>query len=694
MVTSTTSLRGRSSDETEPVARVEPPSSAAGLPHLRPLDGLRGLAVARVVAYHLAPSAVPGGFLGVDVFFVLSGFLITSLLIDEVGGSGRISLWRFYLRRIRRLAPALVVVLAALALYAATLATRGELGRLRLHGLWTLGYLANWRFIADGTTYTDMVAGASPLRHTWSLAIEEQFYVVFPVIVVVAGAAVSWRTGALRRALVIVAVLGSAASVAAMVALYDSSDPSRSYYGTDTRAHALLVGVALGALLVGRPPVRGTAAWVARWAALVGVVFLAVSVAVAHETSAWLYRGGFLAVALATAAIVASIGSSRTVQVVLSWRPLVGLGLISYGVYLWHWPLIVILDEERTGLAGVELAGARIAATLALSLLSYRLVEQPIRRGALGRRFGRGAIAAAPLAALGVVVALLWCTTAADAVPNSAAFVPRRTSRVVPAAAESHGTPAPSPTPVTVPPVARPHRVLMVGDSVAHTLAGGTVGDFPDFVRWSPAQSPFDPSRTTLWSAARPACSYLPGKVGSKAHGGAARAGDLGHFCGDWRTDIDRDVTGHDSEMMLVALENDVSDRYVGKRFVAFDSVEYQAMLSTFLDELRTIAARHGTTFVLLALPPRSGRFSAPDDTNGWRETRLAALERAYAAGHPEVRLLDLGTQICPAGDCAHPVAGFRASWRYDGEHYDGDGARWVAAWLSDRFDELDPSGR
>ena len=647
---------------TQAVARSAPP-----FPHLRPLDGLRGIAVALVVAYHLAPGTFPGGFLGVDVFFVLSGFLITSLLVGEAGTDGGIALGRFYLRRLRRLAPALLLVLAAIALYAAVWATPGELGRLRVQSLWTLGYLANWRFIVDGTTYTDLVAGASPLRHAWSLAIEEQFYVVFPFVVLAVGALVRWRNDALRRGLVLVAGVGALASVIAMAVLYDPTNPSRAYFGTDTRAHGLLVGVALGAMVVGRPPRQGLGARIAVIAGALGSVVLVLAVALAHETSPWLYHGGFLLVSLGVAGIIAALGRAQWLVVPLSWKPLVGLGLISYGVYLWHWPIIVIFDEQRTGLDGVALAAFRIGLTLAVSLLSSKFVEQPIRHGALRRHLGRAALLLVPVGVAALALVLVWSTS--GTVPSTdAAF-----------------------TGPSAPTVAEPHRVLIAGDSVAHTIAGGAVGDFPHFTPWAPAQSPFDPARVQLWSVARPACSFLPGKVGSKS-AGAGAAADLGQFCGDWRADTDQALTDHASQVLVVALANDDADRYQGKHLVEFGSDEYQTMLTSFLDELHGLADRHGATLALVALPPHTGRFAGPDDKGGWRELQLGQLERDYASAHPGVQWLDLSSQICPGGDCDHPAAGFQPSWRYDGEHYDGNGARWVAAWLSDQLDQLDPT--
>ena len=143
---------------------------------------------------------------------------------------------------------------------------------------------------------------------------------------------------------------------------------------------------------------------------------------------------------------------------------------------------------------------------------------------------------------------------------------------------------------------------------------------------------------------------------------------------------------------MLVGLANDDADRYDGKHLIEFGSDEYQTLLTGFLDELRGIAGRHGATLTLIALPPKSGRFVGPDDQGGWRELQFAQLQKTYAATHAGVQWLDLSDQICPAGDCDHPAAGFEPSWRYDGEHYDGNGARWVAAWLADQLDQLDPT--
>lgn len=644
------------------------------LPHLRALDGLRGVAVALVVAYHLAPDLVPGGFLGVDVFFVLSGFLITSLLVEEVRTTGRVALRDFWVRRVRRLAPALLLLVAGLAAYAQLWAAPGELPRLRAHSLWTLGYLANWKLILDGTTYTDLVVGESPLRHAWSLAIEEQFYVLFP-LVVWALARLAGSPTRLRQALVVLGAAGAVASAAWMVVVWgDGRDPSRGYFGTDTRAQSLLAGVVLGAVLVGRPPREGNGARAAALLALPAAAFLVGAVLTAEELDAWLQHGGFLLVALAVAALIAAMERAAWLRRPLSLRPLVGLGTISYGVYLWHWPVVVLVDEARTGRTGVALAALRLALTLAAALLSHRLVERPIRRGALGRTLGRWAVPVAPAATALAAVAVL-ATTAVSAPP--------RTSSVLAATTPAGADGPAAPTPAVQPPGGEepPLRLVIVGDSVAHTLAGGTVGESLDFEPWSPEQSSADPTRAELWSVARPACSYLPGGIVIDGRGA-----DFSSFCDGWEEDLEAVLGAWPGATVVVALSNDASDRDLGGRIVPLGSPEHDRYLTELLDGIRARTEAADGELVLLALPPRTGRAARPEDRDGRRDRLMRAALQRYVEDHPEVRLLDLFDVICPDGDCGRPPAGFDPAWRYDGLHYEAEGARWVVAWLVARL--------
>src|SRR5688572_5742181 len=228
-------------------ARDEP--AGAAWSHVPALDGVRGVAVIVVLLFHGGVSWAKGGFLGVDAFFVLSGLLITSLLLDESRRTGAVDLARFWSRRARRLLPALLLVVAAAALYGAVLAPRGSLAGLRRDAIATLFYVANWRYIQAGADYFEATAAPSVLRHTWSLAIEEQFYLVWPLVV--------WGLARLRTALHVsvgvVAAVGTLLSAAAMWLLFEpgGGGESRAYFGTDTRVQVVLTGAVLAAVLAG-----------------------------------------------------------------------------------------------------------------------------------------------------------------------------------------------------------------------------------------------------------------------------------------------------------------------------------------------------------------------------------------------------------------------------------------------------------
>ena len=219
------------------------------IPYQPALDGLRGAAVAAVLLFH--GGHLTGGYLGVDAFFVLSGYLITSLLVEELATTGTVSLLGFWGRRLRRLLPALLLVLLAVAAYAAVVAPADQLAAIRGDALATLGYVANWRQVFTGNDYFALFASPSPLQHTWSLAIEEQFYLVWPLVMLALNRRRSARAVA-RRTLALSLVL-AAASFVTMLALADPADNTRVYYGTDTRAASILIGAALAAWVAMRP---------------------------------------------------------------------------------------------------------------------------------------------------------------------------------------------------------------------------------------------------------------------------------------------------------------------------------------------------------------------------------------------------------------------------------------------------------
>jgi peptidoglycan/LPS O-acetylase OafA/YrhL len=354
---------------------------------LRGLDGLRALAVAAVVVYHLGLGWLPGGFLGVEIFVVISGYLIPALLLDEWRERGSISLPSFWGRRARRLLPALFLLLLA-TLAVATVGFPGEVARLRSDAAAATVYVTNWYLIVGQQPYFETVGRTSPLIHLWSLAIEEQFYLLWPIVL---GAVliVLGRIGAFG-----VAALGAAASVVATFRLYGpGADPSRGSSGTDTRAAGLLAGALLAIVFVPRPSPYGNRSSALRrlLADVVGIAALgAVCAAFAlfDETDPLLFQGGMVGLDVATVALIAAVvaPAGRLVPGVLETPPLRWLGTRSYSVYLWHWPIFGFtrpgLDVPLEGAANVAL---RLGLTVVLAELSYRVVEEPIRHGALGR---------------------------------------------------------------------------------------------------------------------------------------------------------------------------------------------------------------------------------------------------------------------------------------------------------------------
>src|SRR6516162_1784338 len=454
--------------------------------HLPALNGLRGVAVAGVVAYHLQLSWASGGYLGVDLFFVLSGFLITTLLLEEWVGTSRVDLVAFWGRRARRLLPALFLVVAALALYLVVNAHFGgagangliDLSGLRGEALGTLLYVNNWHLIYAHQSYFAQFSAPSPLQHTWSLAIEEQFYPVWPLLVLLllrVGRR-AWRGAGM--VLTVALGLGSGLLMALLFHPGAGVDPTRVYFGTDTRLFDLMAGAALafGAAARRQPhrQVRRGLHVAGPVAAAVLAVFWVRAGTPSGLPTNFMFEGGFLICAALAAVVVAD---ARLVEPgrfgrALAWKPLHFIGTISYGVYLWHWPVIVYLTGTRTGLSGWSLDLARIAATLALSTASYYLVERPVRRA---RLHGWVKYWGAPLAGVLSAVLIVVATFPAVADPAAAARtakpppVPQGTA--IPGAGGFAGQ---QPIALAAPPsAANPLQVMVLGDSVMQDASLG-----------------------------------------------------------------------------------------------------------------------------------------------------------------------------------------------------------------------------
>ncbi|KMZ44206.1 MULTISPECIES: acyltransferase family protein [Bacillales] len=349
------------------------------------LDGLRALAVFAVIIYHLNVGWAPGGLLGVGVFFVLSGYLITDILIAQWKRDGKIDWKDFWLRRGRRLMPALLVTITVVMAWI-TLLDRSQLAPLRGEVLSTLLYINNWWRIFHEVSYFSSFDPPSPFGHFWSLAVEEQFYLLWPLLLVI-GLYFSprrWRLLGLTLALALVSAL-------AMALLYEpGTDPSRVYYGTDTRAFALLIGAALAMIW----PSRNLSLKAAPQARLLidcvgaaGLVTIVVMIWLTDQYDIFLYRGGFVLLSVATAVVVAALAHpvSRLGKV-LGWKPLRWLGVRSYGIYLWHYPVIVLTSPvvNTDGTSTVR-SILQVIASIVLAALSWRFIEEPIRNGGLGK---------------------------------------------------------------------------------------------------------------------------------------------------------------------------------------------------------------------------------------------------------------------------------------------------------------------
>ncbi len=517
------------------------------LHHVPGLDGIRALAVLAVITFHNGFSWAPGGYYGVDAFFVLSGFLITSLLVTEWRASGTVSLGRFWARRARRLLPALYVLVAAIGVVVIFWPSIFGTVHLLPSAVASLFYAANWFFVANGSNYFAASSSQSPFLHTWSLAIEEQFYLIWPLVVLtvlrgfhrrsrstakpdrgraglpaatqllasadndapetvvqVVGEPEATLTiyagpvtsdpqaavdGALDRdrrleilfALAAFGALGSALLMAFMTPF--GSNPNRAYYGTDTRAQAILVGAALAVAFARWGSVRTTsgrrAIGVVAVAGLVGTLALWGFV---HISSSLAFHGGFLLAALFAAAMVAGAVHlpGGAVTRLLSVGPLKALGKISYGVYLWYWPVLLVMTGQRTHLSIYPLFFARVAVTIAIAAVSYFVVEQPIRhgvfpswKGLVAVPIGAGvAICAMAVASVSPLVAPTLAVTPAS---ESSSAAVAQTLSTVPGGSGNAPVPAAvvPKTTVTVAPAAHPTRVLLLGDSASGSLGTG-----------------------------------------------------------------------------------------------------------------------------------------------------------------------------------------------------------------------------
>jgi peptidoglycan/LPS O-acetylase OafA/YrhL len=663
------------------------------------LDGLRALALIAIFAYHLEYSWARGAYLSVDLFFVLSGFLITTLLVKEWQLRGGIRLPEFWSRRARRLLPALLVTLGFVAVFTQRVLDPWNRVDVRNDGLASLFYVANWRFIADKQSYFGLFTAASPLRHMWTLAIEEQFYIVWPIVVVLALRA---GRGSLR-VLTAVCVAAVGLSVAVMAGTFDPGDVDRAYYGTDARAHVILIGALLALLFAVWTP--GEAARRRfRMAGPVAFGAMLLSWWLATGTSARYYHGGSVVYAGTVCVVIAAALQPGLLARGLAVGPLAWIGRLSYGLYLFHWPVIVWLVPTRVHVHGLALNVLRVAVTVLLASLTYYVIELPVRERRLptvaqwAMRRGRAAAddrrspprrpiarwVVAPAVAI-TLVAVRLSTHGATAPPSYLSGVQPKGLDFVwgwgdpsycpgpqpferdQAAAEAHDLGAPD--------LDRPVaglRVMVIGDSVACSLftglsaVGNTVGA--------------DVQQASVFG-----CGVASGAITTTR--------------GEQITPNSDRCPRMVELLTLPALEQfkpdvvvwasiwEKSDLQVGDRVLRSGTPEGDREMLRRMDDALAKVTAHGARVVVLNLPP-----AAPNDAQGTGETsnavddasyaRLTRINRLFAERHPnKVTLVDLSPRVCPGGPpCPLEVDGMRM--RPDGRHFTPKASVLQAHWL------------
>ncbi len=627
---------------------------AVRIPYAPGLDGLRGLAVAAVLVFHAGPPTwLPGGYLGVSLFFTLSGYLITSLVITEIGRDRRVDLAAFWARRMRRLVPALVVT--SLAVVAMSLLVDLRRG-VRADLIGGLTYSANWVQVAKGESYGNLFLAPSPLVHLWSLAIEEQFYVVLPVAAWVISRA---GRGRARSRLATGAALVIAAGT---LATFATTDPTVGYYSTLDRAPEIAIGVLVACLT--HVSTRRAPGWMTA-AGFVALALAAWATATVAVTDEIVTSGGLLVFALLSAAMVRTAARPGPFATVLSFAPLRWLGLISYGLYLYHWPVVVLIDERRTDLEPGALFVARVVVSLVVALTSYALIEQPLRHGKPDIPSLR--VVLAGVAALVATLALVLVVVPPDAddapAPQPAPAVVDLADVDKADATDPDGTPAEDQAATP----AGPPVVAMLGDSVpAWMIRDGGSG--------------LDPDEVAMLNGTLPACDGAEGTPEARSATGALVP--IPEGCTGWRTQYPPFFAAGATDVAVLMLGGHAGlDREIDGRFRSpCDPVNADWYRRDLRARIRFLQFRADKVVVVLpAWPDELSAWIYPDDAAERMECVRDVLRDATADA--EVSIVDFADYVCPGGP-----TGCRGIRERDGMHIDPAAAPAALGWLVDQI--------
>jgi len=645
-----------------PSAQIQPDSS--GLRRFAALDGMRAFAVMAVMLFHFGVSWVGGGLLGVDVFFVLSGFLITTLLCRELSRTSTVRLGRFWAQRARRLLPALVVLILGVAAYAFAYRNTIDVTGVRNDAVATLLYVANWHFIFSGQGYFAQAAAPSPLLHSWSLAVEEQYYLIWPLIALF----VVRRWGMAKLA--VTAAVGAVASATLMLALFVAGfSIDRIYFGTDTRAQALLVGSFLGA--VGSHAGEHFTIIPDRWTRIrhgglvwalpgvAGALFLLWAWHALNGQDPFLYHGGFLLVAVAAGAVIVTCVTVPTSAVprFFSLGALVFVGRISYGLYLYHWPLFLVINHAHTGLLGFPLLAARLAATFTAAIASWYLIEEPIRTG----RFFHGPRALAATGAVALVTAglVLVATVApvgatSDIPVSAAGLASGNAQRQIWGSAATVAA-------------ATPVHFLLLGDSVALTMGLGLSVDSVSSYHVNVADE------GTL------GCDLDDVDV---LQGGVVTPATPG--CPDWRTTWPTEVSFFRADVVGLLIGRwEVTDHFYDGQWVHVGEPIWDDHLLAELNQAVAIFSARGAKVVLFTMPYMDPSQESADgqpftENDPARADAFNRLLRQVAKEHSGVvSVIDLNRLLDPHGSFQATIDGVTVR-DSDGVHISIPGGQWL----------------